>query len=126
MKKPEGGAGTRQTSEPVIPLCAGGAIDRRSSGPFKESLAPFRPTPNANAPPSSTRIIAAPTSPSPAKVRTVDDLVLNRLAQTLQVPDYSARPRKRPYAANAQDDDWVRNRNPNGLGNVSGPKSERR
>ena len=108
MRKPK--AAKRSASrhlEPMISLAQVEAMIAEALALYQQSWLPSRPTPNVNAPPSLTRSWLRPTSPSTREeLEAVDDLVLNRLAQTLQVPDYSGRANGR-MQANAQDDDWV-------------------
>lgn len=95
------------TPEPMIPLAQVEAMIAEALAPYQQSLATIQANAQRQRATLVNEIMAAPNVAfTREELEAVDDLVLNRLAQTLQVPDYSGRANGR-MQANAQDDDWV-------------------
>lgn len=92
--------------EPMIPLAQVEAMIAAALEPYQQSLATLQANAQRQRATLVNEIMAAPNIAfTREELETVDDLILNRLAQTLSVPDYSGQVNGR-MQTNTQGDEW--------------------
>ena len=94
--------------EELVPLSQVQGLIDAALAPFKEALGTIQANAQRQREQVINQILAAPNVAfTRDELTKADDLFLNRLAQTLQVPDYSAQGNGRMQANAAQEDEWT-------------------